>query len=278
MALQRLNFLGGKLIRILISIVSVYAIVVLLVYLGQRYLQYAPNRSYPGKPADYGVQEMEEMRVTAEDEQENLAWYVPPKSPNGKIIIYYHGNAGHIADRAYKIRHFLDAGYGAYLCEYRGYGGNKGDLSEQGIYRDARSALNFLRTQGYGPDQWIIYGESIGSGPAVQMALETQPKGLILEGAFSSAIDVAGGKYPWLPTKYLLKDKYDSIKKLPSIHSSLLMLHGDIDPVIPYALGQKLFEKGNAPKEFVTVKGGQHSNLYDYNAAGIILDWLQRLP
>lgn len=260
--------------RILFLIVGTYIGFLVLVYFGQRYLQYYPDRSRPGTPAANGLKEMQELRVRTEDGLDLLAWFAPPKKKNGKVIVFYHGNAGNIADRASKARHFLDAGYGVYLCEYRGYGGNKGFISEEGLYRDARAALKWLEANGYAPAQWIIYGESLGSGVAVQMAAEFQPKILILESAFGTAVDIAKKAYFWLPVGFLMKDRYESINKIKAVKSSLLMIHGSKDELVPYGLGKKLYDAANHPKEFITIDGGGHNDLYDHHAGRIILERL----
>lgn len=261
--------------RLIFLLAGGYLGLIVLVYFGQRFLQYYPNRSYPGKPANYGVAEMQEIKARTEDGLELLAWFVPPKNKDGKIIVFYHGNAGHIGHRGFKMRQYIDAGYGVYLCEYRGYGGNPGSPDERGLYQDARAGLKWLDENGYTPAQWIIYGESLGSGPAVQMAQEFQPKILILESVFSSAVDVGKKVYFWLPVDLLLKDRYDNISKIKSIRSSLLMLHGDEDEVIPYALGKKLYDAANDPKQLVTIERGNHNDLYEHHAGHIILEWLE---
>jgi fermentation-respiration switch protein FrsA (DUF1100 family) len=262
--------------RFLYLLAIAYLAVVVLVYFGQRFLQYYPDRSPPVKPADSGVAAMKEIKVRTEDGLDLLAWFAPPKNKDGKVIVLYHGNAGHIGHRAMKMKVFLDAGFGVYLCEYRGYGGNPGSISEDGFYKDARSALKWLDENGYAPPQWVIYGESIGSGPAVQMALEFQPKTLILESPFSSATDVGRRAYFWLPVDLLLKDRYDNISKITSVHSSLFIIHGDEDPVIPITLSKKLYDAANHPKQFITIEGGGPNDLYEHHAGHIILEWLEK--
>jgi fermentation-respiration switch protein FrsA (DUF1100 family) len=264
-------------VRTVFYIILSYIAVAALLYAGQRHLQYFPGRSYPGKPANYGLPEMQELQVKTEDGLELLAWFAPPKKKDGKVIVLYHGNAGDISLRADKARTFIDAGYGVYLCEYRGFGGNKGDINEGGLYKDARSALQWLDAHGYPPAQWVIYGESIGSGSAVQMAAEFQAKGLILEGAFSSAIDVAAENYFWLPVRYMLKDRFDNISKIKSVHASLLMVHGERDPIIPFHLAQRLYATANEPKRFVPIRDGDHNDLYNHHAGQLILEWLETL-
>jgi hypothetical protein len=176
------------------------------------------------------------------------------------------------------MKQFIRAGYGVYLCEYRGYGGNRGSISEDGIYKDARSALTWLDANGYSPSQWVLYGESLGSGPAVQMAGEFQLKTLILEAAFSSATDVAKELYPWLPVDYLIKDKYDNISKIKAVRAALFMIHGDEDAVIPPHLAQKLYDAANHPKQLDIIDNGHHNDLYEHHAGSIIMDWLETQP
>jgi hypothetical protein len=264
--------------RLLFAAFAGYLLIMAVMYLFQRQLEYSPDTHPPGSPQNSNVPEMREVTATTEDGLKLVAWFAAPKIKGGKIVVLYHGNAGNISGRAIKARAFLERGYGVYMCEYRGFGGNSGFPSEQGFYKDARSALKWLEAQGYSPSQFVIYGESIGSGAAVQMALEIQPKSLILEAPLSSAIDVARMRYPWLPVDLLLKDRFENAAKIDKIHASLLIVHGDEDTVVPIILSQKLFNLAHHPKEYVTVNGGAHSDLYDHHAGHIITQWLDKQP
>lgn len=265
-------------VRVLLQAIATYLLVVLAVYLGQRGLQYHPETRKPASPASAGLPGMREVTAATADGLDLLAWFMPPKEKDGRIIVMFHGNAGTIADRAVKARHFISKGYGVYMAEYRGYGGNHGSPSEEGFYNDARAGLKWLEKEGYSPGQFVIYGESIGSGPAVQMASEMQPRELVLEAPFSSAADVAKTRYFWLPVDLLLKDRYDNILKIPSVKSSLLIVHGDEDGVVPIELSRKLFDAAQHPKEYVTINGGAHNDLYDHHAGHIVTDWLEKQP
>jgi len=260
--------------KALIAIVS-YLSVVLIVYFTQRLLQYAPDNSYPGKPAQNGLSEMQEIRLTSEDGINIYAWFAAPKEQDGKIFIIYHGNAGNLLNRVDKAKKLADRGYGVYLCEYRGYGGNSGKPSEDGLYKDARSAIKWLEKKGYNISQFVLYGESIGSGVAVHMAQEYKTKYLVLEGGFSSAVDVAKSVYPWLPVTMLLKDRYDNMQKIKNIKTSLLMLHGINDKVVNIKYGRKLYEEANHPKQFMAMEKGGHVDLFDYGADDVIKKWLE---
>lgn len=262
--------------RIVFQLLAVYAVVLLAVYLAQRSLQYFPDKNYPGEPKDSGVPDMQIVELKTEDGLLLKSWFAPPPKKDGQIVILYHGNAGHIGHRAIKAQHFINHGFGVLLVEYRGYGGNPGRPTEQGLYHDGRAALRFLEGQEYTASQFILYGESLGSGVAVQMAFEIQPRYLILETPFSSAADVAKKQYFFLPVDFLMKDRFDNIDKISGIKTSLLIVHGDEDAVVPIDLAEKLFEAAGHPKEFITINGGHHNDLYDHHAGHIINEWLEK--
>jgi len=262
--------------RLIFMLLAVYVFIVIVVYFNQRSLQYFPARMSPGKPEDNNVPEMREVFVETEDGLKLLAWFAPPQDKNGKIVVYYHGNAGHIGYRAGKARHFIEAGYGILLLEYRGFARNPGRPSEEGFYKDGRAALRWLEREGYSPAQYVLYGESIGSGVAVEMARAIQPRYLILEAPFTSAADVAKRAYFFLPVDLLMKDRYDNIDKIKNITSSLLIVHGDEDEVIHQSQGRSLYEAANHPKEFVSINGGHHANLYEHHAGHVIVEWLDK--
>lgn len=257
-------------------LVAGYVLVLVAAFFMQRHLQYFPDRSPPGDPAKSDAPTMKEIFVRTDDGLTLRAWFAPPKEKDGRIVVFYHGNGGHMGHRAVKAQYFIGKGYGVYFCEYRGYGGNAGRHSEDGFFRDGRAALKWLDAQGYSVAQLVLYGESLGSGVAVQMALEIQPHILILESPFTSAVDVAKGAYPWLPVEYLMWDRYENLKKIGRIKTNLLIVHGDEDNVVPHELGKALYEAANHPKEFVSINGGAHNDLYEHHAGHVILEWLER--
>lgn len=268
--------MAKKAFRLFVEILAIYLFVVVVVYFYQRHMQYFPYTADPGLPKDAGVPEMSTVHVKTVDGLELVAWFAPPKKKDGKVVVLYHGNAGNIAMRGFKARYFIDRGYGFFLSEYRGYGGNPGDPSEEGLYNDGRAALKWLKEQGYRDSQIVIYGESVGTGVAVQMALEAQPEILVLESSFSSAADAAKRAYPFLPVDLLMHDRYDSIDKIGKIKSNLLIVHGGADNIISIELGKKLFDAARSKKRFFGVKGGGHNDLYDFNVGTLIADWLDK--
>ena len=260
--------------RLILELVAFYGIVCVFVYFYQRNLQYFPDKSKPGTPKSNDVPEMSIINIKTADGFDLVAWFAPPRQAGGKIIVLFHGNAGNLAGRAIKARYFIHRGYGCLLCEYRGFGGNPGRPTEKGLYDDARGTLKWLEYNGYVMSQLVIYGESIGTGVAVQMASEIQPRHLILEAPFASAVEIAKRSYPILPVDFMMQDRYDNIHKIGKVKASLMIVHGDEDPVIPIDSGKRLFDAANHPKEFYSIAGGGHSDLYDHHAGHIICDWL----
>lgn len=230
----------------------------LLMYFFQRHLIYVPNINKPSRSVAK-ASDMEEISLITKDNLSLNAWYKPAK-PHQATILFLHGNAGNIASRMSIIRPLLNAGLGVLLLDYRGYGGNKGQPNEQGLYEDARTGMRFLQSQGLSSQQSVIYGESIGTGVATQMAVEYPACAVVLQSPFTSLKAAARYHYPWL----LLEpwDRYDSLARIQSMHEPLLILHGRQDDVVPYAQGLSLFKAANEPKLMISFATGTHNNLW----------------
>ena len=263
--------------RVLIEAAAIYVFVVVGVFIFQRSLEYFPYNAPMGTPAASGVPEMSPVYVTTADGLELVAWFAPPKKKNGDVVLFFHGNGGNIEMRSNKARILIDHGYGVFLSEYRGYGGNPGSPTEQGLYEDGRAALKWLESKGYQQGRIVIYGESIGTGIAVQMALELQPKYLILVAPFTSAAAVAKDAYHnLLPVDLLMHDRYDSFDKIAKIKTDLLVVHGTADEIVPTKFGIQLFKAANQLKRLILVHGANHTDLYDFGAGPLIADWLDK--
>lgn len=266
-------------INVIAVVVGVYTALVGALYLIQRELIYHPGHAMRS-PAAAGIAEMRAVKVTAADGITLVSWYSPAR--DGKpTIVYFQGNAGNISDRAYKARPFLDAGFGLLLAGYRGYGGNPGSPTEQGLYADGRAQLAFLAGEGVGPTKWVLYGESLGCGIAAQLAMEQAAKmpvaAVVLESPFTSMGDAAATHYPFVPARTLVKDRFDTIDKIRLIRAPLLVTHGEDDNVVPIAHGKLVFEAAAAPKESYWVAGAGHVDLYDHGAAAKVVDFLGRM-
>jgi uncharacterized protein len=270
--------LGGILARIFLSIVKtvvvIYVGLLVGVYICQRELEYLPVPDFAGTPKENGVEEMSIVTVKTSDNLSLMGWFAPPKIAGQKVVVIYHGNGANLGAKAGRARLFLDKGYGVFLCEYRGFGGNPGSPTEEGVYNDARAVINWLGEKGFSKSSVVLYGESLGTGIAVQMATEFQPFGLILEAPYSSALSVAERRYPIFPVALLMKDRFDSISKIGRFKLPLLIVHGDRDHIIPIVFSRDLFNAANEPKKFIQVDGAGHLDLYDFGAGKMIVDWL----
>ena len=250
----------------------VYSIFVGALFLFQRNMMYYPGHHLP-TPAESGVAEMAVVRVTTEDGLELTSWYGRATAIK-PTIVFFQGNAGTIAGRSFKVRRYLDAGYGVFLVGYRGYGGNPGKPMEQGLSADGRAALRYLENVGVPSAEWIFYGESLGSGVAVEMAHEWAQRipvgAVILEAPFTSMGDAAAEHYPFVPARMLVRDRYASVEKVADIRAPLLIIHGEADRTVPKALGKRLFDAASEPKQAHWISGAGHNNLYDFGVTALV--------
>ena len=265
---------------VLFALLIGYASIVGVVFVIQRSLMYHPGQRLPD-PAATLVPEMVAVQQATADGLTNVSWYAP--ATGGKpTLVYFHGNAGHIADRDSKVRPYLDIGWGVMLVGYRGYGDNPGRPTEEGLYADGRAALAALEERGLKPDKFVIYGESLGTAIAVRMAWEMARNGhpvkaLVLEAPFNTMGDAAANAYPFLPARLMVKDRYDSESLINKIATPLFVIHGDRDRVVPLALGQRLFAAAQPPKNSAWVTGASHNDLYDFGAARHVIGFINSL-
>ncbi|NBC31949.1 MAG: prolyl oligopeptidase family serine peptidase [Alphaproteobacteria bacterium] len=256
---------------ILIALLG-YGAVVGVMYVAQRSFIYFPSSTQP-VPRDYDAADFEVVDYRSEDGITLSGWYKPSLFSR-PTIAYFHGNAGHIGQRVDKVRAYTEQGYGVFLAGYRGYGGNPGRPTEAGLFADARAALDWLDAQGISGQHLFLYGESLGSGVAVQMAVERRIGGLILEAPFSSVADIAQSRYRILPARWLLHDHFDSAAKIAEIDAPLLLVHGDRDFTVPIRFGRRLFDAAVEPKRAVYIPGAGHNDLYDHGMAERVLAFL----
>jgi uncharacterized protein len=262
--------------RVIRGVVIVYVSVVAIVFVFQRNLQYFPHQDLK-EPEFYGASVFREVELKTVDGLALTSWYAAAKD-GFDTIVHYHGNGGHIAYRLDRVMPLVEAGYGLLLTEYRGYGGNPGSPSEEGLYNDGRAALEFLRGHGKEDGEIVIMGESLGTGVAVKMAEETGAKALILESPFSSAVDIGQAAYFFLPARVLMWDRFESINYIADINAPLLILHGDKDQVVPHRFGKKLFDAAVDPKQMHTLKGAGHGDIVRFRSTNIELEFLANLP
>ena len=163
------------------------------------------------------------------------------------------------------------------IIAWRGFSGNKGKPSEKGLYEDGRSSIAWLLNKGVEEKNIVIYGESLGTGVATHLSQNKNFGGLILETPFTSMIDAAKNFYPYIPVGLLLKDKFDNKKKIKNISFPVLIMHGEADKIVPFAMGKKMFEIANKPKYSYFTKYDDHMMEYDENLIKALKSFLQSL-
>ncbi len=223
---------------------------------------YFPDRSIRNIPSDIGLS-YEDLYFDTSDGVRINGWFVP--HPKGDTtLLWFHGNSGNLGGRIIPIEKFhRHLKVNILAIDYRGYGRSEGTLSEEGTYLDAVGAYDYLTTR---PDidagRIIVFGRSLGTAVAVELATRRNPYGLILEAPFSSVRDMARKTFPWLPIGSFLKIHYDSLSKMPQLKVPLLVLHGDQDNIVPYTQGRRVFEAAPEPKTFYTIQGAGHNNTH----------------
>ena len=239
-----------------------YVFLVALLFVAQRSLLYPGARERPTLET-YGATGFREITTEPEAGLSLYHWYRAPDRPDGLVVVVFQGNAGHLGHRVDKFAFIPRAGYGLLLLGYRGYGGNPGRPSESGLSADARSVFDWLRQQGVPAERIVLYGESLGTAVAVSLAEKEEIAGLILEAPMSSVMEVAQSHYWYVPVRWLLLDKWNSIERIRNVHAPILVYHGARDRVVPQRFGRRLFEAAPNPKDALFLEDGDHLNLLD---------------
>ena len=268
-----------SLITLLTIAAGVYVGLGLLLYLMQNrmvFLANMPGRALTATPADIELA-YEDVRIATADGERLHGWYVsanrgvrvnfpqPPSVENrriGKIysdpgvVLFFHGNAGNISHRLDSLAIFHALGLATLIIDYRGYGESTGSPSEQGTYRDAEAAWNYLvGERGIAPERIIVFGRSLGGAVAAWLASRVRPGGVIIESCFSSGTDMAKRLYPFLPARLITRLRYPVTDYVRDIQSPLLVVHSRDDEIIPFDMGQAIFRAAPEPKSFLALNG-----------------------
>jgi fermentation-respiration switch protein FrsA (DUF1100 family) len=224
-------------------------------------LIFIPTR-YPGGDWNPAGLQFEDVKFSAADGTALHGWYCPVESPRATVLIS-HGNAGNITHRADEIqlwhRHL---NVSVFIYDYRGYGQSRGSPNETGVYADARAAYHWLtEVRGIPARQIVLRGESIGSAVSLQLALEVAHRALIMESPFTSATEMGERMLPWLPVRWLIRNRFDNMAKITQYNGPLLVTHGTRDSIVPFEMGERVFERANDPKRFYAVRGADHNDV-----------------
>jgi hypothetical protein len=248
------------------------AVLLLLLWAGQRSLMYLPLGAVV-PPAAAGLHGAGAFAARTSDGISLGAWFLRADgAQRAATVIVFNGNAGNRSHRAPLARALADAGFDVCLFDYRGYGGNTGSPTEAGLLLDARAVHAAVagRTD-VDAGRIILLGESLGTGVAVSLAREVDPMAVVLRSPFTSMADVAAHHYWFLPARRLLWDRYDSLSRIGALTCPVAVVAGDRDRVVPLALSRRLFDAIRAPKRFLTVGGTDHNDV-ELNAGPQVVD------
>jgi len=215
---------------------------------------YYPERGFEVRPTAVGLK-YEDVWLTASDGVRIHGWYVPAMNAEAPTVLFLHGNAGNISHRLEKLEILHQLGAATLIIDYRGYGQSAGHPNETGTYRDADAAHAWLAQRGVVP---VVYGESLGSAVAVELAVTRPVAGVILEEAFTSIAAVGQRMFPFLPVRWLVQNKYDSLSKMPRLSSPLLILHSREDEMFAMSHAEKLLAAAPEPKRLVELRGSHN--------------------
>jgi hypothetical protein len=210
------------------------------------------------------------VQFSTDDGLTLVSWLIPPgRDSTGFWFLICHGNAGNLSefDRPLHYAGLHQLGVGILAFDYRGYGESQGAPSEKGLYRDAQAAYRYLRDEVRVPaDRIVLFGHSLGSTVAVDLATRVSVAGLILEGAPTSVRERGAELYPYIPVRWIAGSRFDSYGKISQVKVPKLFLHAEADEVIPIAHGRRLYEAAPPPKTFVQLHG-THSDAFEVDSA-----------
>jgi hypothetical protein len=243
------------------GVAIIYVVVMVLLMWFEEYFIFFPMR-YPGGDWRPRGLDVEDAQFVAADGVRLHGWYCPVADPRA-VALMSHGNAGNVTHRADEVRLWQERlGVSVFIYDYRGYGRSDGRPNESGLYADARAAYRWLtEVKGVAPDQIVLRGESIGSAVSLQLALEVPHRALIMESPFTSAVEMGARSFPWLPVRWIMRNRFESIAAIGRYRGPLLITHGTEDSIVPFEMGRRLHERANEPKRFYAVPDADHNDV-----------------
>jgi uncharacterized protein len=270
--------MGAMMIRGMIWVAvlaaGLYTVSCLALYVFQRRLLYFPDPAHY-TPQQAGLVGAEEISLATPDGERLIAWYKPAPAPS-PVLLYFHGNGGGLYLRRDRIEALAGAGYGVLILGYRGYSGSTGRPTEKALVADGLLAYDYLTAQGIAPSRIVLYGESLGTGIATQVASQRQTSAVILEAPYVSVASEAKAHFGIFPIDWLLLDRFDSMAHIGRINVPLLIMHGSKDSVIPARSAHALFDAAKEPKEYAEFQHGGHNDLFNFGALEHVRQFLAK--
>ena len=242
---------------IIIFVLGLLLLNVWMYYQQPRMIFYPVHELYQ-TPADWGL-DYEDVTLNTADNVQLHGWYIAQQQSE-QVLLFFHGNAGNISHRRDSIELFHRLGLNVFIIDYRGYGKSRGKPDEQGLYRDAAAAWDYLTEEkGIVSDHILIFGRSLGGAVAARLASRVQARGLILESTLSSARDFARAVFPVLSRLVFTRYNFNTAENIQRVHYPVLVLHSPDDSIMPFHLGEKIFQAAQQPKHFVHMRGDHNT-------------------
>jgi fermentation-respiration switch protein FrsA (DUF1100 family) len=248
-------------LRILLVVVVVPLLLKIVVSRLEPSMVFFPTRGEDDTPARFGLR-YQPIRLRASDGVQIAAWQLEPESPTADIV-YFHGNGGNLSMWLPVFATLHGFGYRVLAIDYRGYGLSEGTPTESGLVLDAEAAARHAASSRAAGRPLIYWGRSLGGPIAAAATNAAVPDALVLECTFPDKASVVRSMPLFLVLDLFSAYRFDTVSRLRGFTKPVLIVHGDSDTIIPYRLGQQLFERLGAPKRFVTVPGGDHNDFFD---------------
>ena len=263
----------GSIFIVLLGAGVLYAAFALTMYHGQHRLVYRLD-SQRIAPSRVGLADVAEIEFAVPSGDTLIAWH--SKAEAGKpTILYFHGQAGNLARRSERIRRYRAAGVGILMVAYRGFSGSTGTPSEKANVADGVFAYDWLIANGIAARDIVVYGESLGTGVAAQVAGQRAVSGIVLDSPFTTLTDVAAERHPLLPVRRFLFDRYETLTHVAKVLAPVLVLHGEEDQIVPLLMGKRVFEAMPGPKRLITYAGGRHLDHGKFGSFDAVLRFLR---
>lgn len=261
---------------IVLKSLALLAVLVILAHFGTKVIQqrllYFPDTRRT-TPAEADLPNVTERELEMADGTRVLTWWSVAK-PGRPTLLYFHGNGGSFVTRSERIRKYVAHGYGIVMMTYRGFGGSAGTPSEKANVADALEVYDAVRASGVSPSEIVVYGESLGTGVAVQVAAQREVGGVILDAPYTSIVDLAALHYPYLPARWLMTDRYETLQPAGRVTAPVLIVHGEADDVIPVEMSRRVADALKGPVKVATFPGAGHSDHYLFGSYEAIYTWL----
>ena len=254
----------GRALRVLGVLLLIGGVVIGILWWQQRQLIYFPDSS-PVPPAGEAIEGARDVTLHTDDGLELGAWFVPAAPGPGEAdrrmaVLVAPGNGGNRAGRAELAEELRRHGLGVLLMDYRGYGGNPGSPSEDGLALDGAAAAEALDDLGYPAERTIYFGESLGGGVVAALQAQRPPAGIVLRSPFTELADVGSHHYPWLPVRLLLRDRFPVLEHLEDSEVPVTVVYGDRDSIVPTELSERVADEVPVLSERVVIEGADHND------------------